>query len=255
MRTTSNPAIRNLLTSSGSMPLSRKQPSGKLPPYLAQPTGGSRPITVDDIVVKTAIALATIVAVGFLTVYLGLQVLVLPAIVVGLGVGLFLTFRPRPSAVLTLVYSAAEGVGLGGATSFFDGMHPGVATEAVIGTFSVFVAMLISYRTRVLRLTARRVKWLFGAGVGVLILVLANAVAAFVFNVDLGLRDGGFVAAVLSAVFICVAAFGFLLTFEAADRMIRHGVSADWAWYVAFGLAMTLVWLYYEFLRLATFFR
>ena len=95
---------------------------------------------------------------------------------------------------------------------------------------------------------------MIGALVGVFVLMLANMVAGF-FGVNMGLRDGGALAIVFSLVVIGVAAFSLLLDFDMADEAIRRGAPAKFAWYVAFGLLVTVVWLYLEILRLLSYFR
>ena len=113
--------------------------------------------------------------------------------------------------------------------------------------------MLIMYRTRKIRITTRLTKWIVGSAMGVLVLTLTNLAAGAVLGVSLGLRGGGIPALVFSLACICVAAFTFMMNFEVADQMIRYGAAAKWAWYVAFGLAMAVVWLYLEMLRLMSF--
>ena len=94
--------------------------------------------------------------------------------------------------------------------------------------------------------------------IGVLVLMLGNFVLAM-FNVGggegLGLRDGGPLAIIFSLVCIGLAAFSFLLDFDAADQMIRAGAPEKAAWGVALGLTVTLVWLYIEILRLLSYFQ
>jgi len=242
--TTRNPAIRNLLVSSGSLAVETTPVS----------PATSRPITVDDIVVKSAICLSTIAATAFLTAYLGLALVAGPAFLAGLGIGLFLIFRPRPSAVLTLTYCVAQGIVLGALTLGLNSLHPGIGAQAVTGTGAVFAAMLAVYRTRVIRLSRKLARWFVGLSIGLLLLLLVDLVAAAV-HVDLGLRGGGVLGLVVTLVCIAAASFSFLLNFEAADQLIRTGAEVRWSWYIAFGLSMTLVWLYWEMLRLLSFFR
>ena len=84
--------------------------------------------------------------------------------------------------------------------------------------------------------------------------MLVNLVAGL-FGGDLGLRDGGPLAIIFSLVVIGVAAFSLLLDFDMADEAIRRGAPAKFAWYIAFGLLVTVVWLYLEILRLLSYFR
>jgi uncharacterized YccA/Bax inhibitor family protein len=93
-----------------------------------------------------------------------------------------------------------------------------------------------------------------GALVGVVVLMIANLVAGL-FGANLGLRDGSWLSIVFSLVVIGVAAFSLLLDFDQADQAIRAGAPAKFAWYIAFGLMTTLVWLYIEILRLLSYIR
>jgi uncharacterized YccA/Bax inhibitor family protein len=96
---------------------------------------------------------------------------------------------------------------------------------------------------------------MLGALIGVLVLMVANGVAYLFTPNGLGLRDGGSLAIVFSLVVIGVAAFSLLLDFDMADQAIRRGAPAKFAWYIAFGLLVTLVWLYLEILRLLSYMR
>ncbi len=262
MRTTSNPAFRNLPTGGGSgsyagfgQPYEAQQYGGY---QSAPPTTGERPITIDDVVTKTAVTLATTLATGFVAAWLVLTrlapaiPLILGGLVVGLVVSLIIIFKRTPNAGLVMTYAVAEGVFLGALTGVFEGMYKGIAWQAILGTFGVFVAMLIVYKTGAIRVTPRLTKWIIGATVGVAVLMLGNLLLGM-FGVNAGLRDGGTLAIVFSLVVIGIAAFNFLLDFEAANEMIRSGVPAKWAWWAAFGLMTTLVWLYLEILRLLSY--
>lgn len=253
MRTTSNPVIRQLLvaTSASTSSSALVAPTGKRRRFqLRQATGTERPLTVDDVVTKTGIALAIVLASAVLTAVLDLSLLLAPALLAGLGLTLYSIFRPRPAPGIAISYSIAEGVVLGAVTELFESVHPGVATQAVLGTAGVFAGMLVIYRTRVLRVTSKFTQWAMAAVFGSLALVLMDVIAVAVFDTDLGIRGGGALSIVFCVVFIAIAAVSLLLNFNAADQMIRMGVSEKWAWYLAFGLIGTLVWLYLEILWL-----
>ena len=115
--------------------------------------------------------------------------------------------------------------------------------------------MLVVYKTGAVKVTPRFTKWLMGALIGVVVLMLVNLVASFFIPGGMGLRDGGPLAIIFSLVVIGVAAFSLLLDFDMADQAVRAGAPAKFAWYIAFGLMTTLVWLYIEILRLLTYLR
>jgi uncharacterized YccA/Bax inhibitor family protein len=191
---------------------------------------------------------------GVLTAISGLYALVLPAFIVGLVISLIVIFKQSSNPALVLTYSAAMGVALGGITGVFNQIYPGIAAQAIMGTAGVFIAMLVVYKTGAVRVTPRFTRWLMGALIGVVVLMLANFVG-YLFGADLGLRSGGPLAIIFSLVVIGVAAFSLLLDFDMADRAVREGAPARFGWYIAFGLMTTLVWLYIEILRLISYFR
>jgi len=216
---------------------------------------GERPITVDDIVLKTGFAAGTALVTGILTAVLNLYVLTLPAFLIGFVVSLVLIFKSQwAKAPLVLLYSAMMGIALGGISDLFNNIYPGIALQAIVGTAGVFVGMLVVYKTGAVRVTPRFTKWLMGALVGVVVLMLFNFVLSL-FGVSTGLREGGPLGIIFSLVVIGVAAFSLLLDFDQADRAVRGGAPATFAWYIAFGLMTTLVWLYLEILRLLSYLR
>jgi uncharacterized YccA/Bax inhibitor family protein len=258
VRTTSNPAFRNLPRSGyGNYPGFNQAQAAGAGQYAGDPyqQGGGlaqRPMTIDDVVVRTAITLGLAIVTGALTVLFHAWALVLPAFVIGLVVSLIVIFKRTPSAPLVLTYAAVEGVVLGGITGLFDAVYPGIAFQAIVGTFGVFAAMLIVYKTGAVRVTPRLTKWVIGATVGAVFVMLADLVV-HLFGGNLGIRDGSPLSIVFSLLVIGIAAFNLLLDFEQADQMIRNGMPSRWAWYAAFGLMTTLVWLYLEILRLLSY--
>jgi uncharacterized YccA/Bax inhibitor family protein len=258
VRATSNPAFRNLPRNGyGNYAGFNPQAQAGGPPQQQQygafgGTAAERPMTIDDVVVKTAITLAVAVATGVLTVLFHAWALALPALIIGLVVSMIIIFKRTPNAALVLTYSAAEGVLLGAITGLFDSFYPGIAFQAILGTFGVFAAMLIVYKTGAVKVTPRLTKWIIGATVGAVFVMLADLLVNL-FGGNLGIRDGSPLSIVFSLLVIGIAAFNLLLDFEQADQMIRGGYPAKWAWYAAFGLMTTLVWLYLEILRLLSY--
>ncbi|MCW0216542.1 MAG: Bax inhibitor-1/YccA family protein [Pseudonocardia sp.] len=267
MRTSSNPAFRNLSGGQGGGYASFDRQGGGLmgggaayADAQASQVGyghagsGERPITIDDVVQKTAITAGAALAAGVLTAVSGLYVLALPAFIVGFIVSLVVIFKQSSNPALVMTYSVAMGIALGGISGLFNQIYPGIALQAVIGTAGVFVGMLVLYKTGAVKVTPKFTKWLMGALIGVGVLMLFNLVMSL-FGVNTGLRDGGPLAIIFSLVVIGVAAFSLLLDFDQATQAIKAGAPAKFAWYIAFGLMTTLVWLYIEILRLLSYLR
>ena len=269
MRTSSNPAFRNLPSGQGGYATFDRQGGamGGATAYAdaqAAQVGygragvGERPLTMDDVVMKTAITAGVALAAGILTAMSGMFWLVLPAFIIGLVVSLIVIFKQSSNPGLVLTYSAAMGVALGGITGALEmsgTQFEGIGFQAVVGTAGVFVGMLVVYKTGAVRVTPKFTKWMIGAMFGVMILMVVNLVASFFTTGGIGLRDGSPLAYLFSIVCIGVAAFMLLLDFDNADRAVRDGAPAKFAWYIAFGLMTTLVWLYIEILRLLSYLR
>jgi len=277
VRETSNPVFRSLPKTQGGYAQFGTGAGGygaqavHADPYVTQypdqrQTGVSRPLTIDDVVTKTGITLAVLTAVSVVSYFLVAQNLALAApfaMVGGLG-GLVLvliaTFgRKQDNPAIVLSYAALEGLFLGAlsfllANLYVSGASAGALIgQAVLGTIGVFAGMLVVYKTGAIRVTPKFTRFIVAAMFGVLALMLGNLVLAM-FGVGggegLGLRSGGPIAIIFSLVCIGIAAFSFLIDFDAADRMIRAGVPEKAAWGIALGLTVTLVWLYIEILNL-----
>jgi len=277
VRETSNPVFRSLPKTQGGYAQFGTGAGGygaqavHADPYVTQypdqrQTGVSRPLTIDDVVTKTGITLAVLTAVSVVSYFLVAQNLALAApfaMVGGLGglaLVLIATFgRKQDNPAIVLSYAALEGLFLGAlsfllANLYVSGASAGALIgQAVLGTIGVFAGMLVVYKTGAIRVTPKFTRFIVAAMFGVLALMLGNFVLAL-FGVGggegLGLRSGGPIAIIFSLVCIGIAAFSFLIDFDAADRMIRAGVPEKAAWGIALGLTVTLVWLYIEILNL-----
>jgi uncharacterized YccA/Bax inhibitor family protein len=257
VRSTSNPAFRNLPVGGGGYAGFNSAPAG-----YGGALSTTRPMTVDDVVTKTSITLAVLIATGAATFLSKLWGLALPAALIGFVLALVIIFKKAISPPLILAYAAVEGVFLGGISGVLGTYvaertgSNSIVLEAVTGTVLVFAGMLVVYKTGAVKVTPRFTKWLTGALVGVVGLMIVNLIAGFFNHGDgIGLRNGGTLAIVFSLVCIGIAAFSFLIDFDAADEAIRAGAPEKTAWYIAFGLTVTLVWLYLEILRLLSYFQ
>jgi len=246
------------------------QPQAGYPQQNQYNQSADRPITVDDIVTKTGITLAVIVAFAAVNFGLGLVNMGLAMILTFVGaIGGFITVlvhsfgRKYGSAAVTLIYAVFEGLFVGGFSFLVAGMASDPAAgafagslifQAVLGTVGVFAGMLFVYKTGAIRVTPKFTRIITGCIIGVAVLALGNLLL-FVFTGNSPLRDGGALAIVFSLVCIVLGALSFLTDFDTADKLVRTGAPAKMAWGVALGLAVTLVWLYTEILRLLSYFR
>jgi len=223
-------------------------------PAYTGPRPAVRYMTLDDVVVRLAAMLGTILLAGGITwvalpEHLYTPVLITAA-VAGLGLGLFMSFTMRVNAPLALIYAAAEGVLLGAISHAFETRWHGIVIQAVTGTVMVAAGMLFVYKIGAIRVTPRFTRILVGATIGVFGLMVVNMIA-YLFTPDgLGLRSGGALAVIFSLVCIVIAALNLVYDFDMVERGIRQGAPQKFAWYASFGITVTLVWLYLEILRL-----
>jgi uncharacterized YccA/Bax inhibitor family protein len=284
VRETSNPVFRSLPRQQGGYAQFGTGYAGGAQQvyqgYQSEPyvqAGVSRPLTIDDVVTKTGITLGVLSLVAVVSYFLvaGNQLLAGPFTMVGALGGLVLvliaTFgRKQDNPAIVLSYAALEGLFLG-AISFVlanwavpgTGTHGGTASsagaliaQAVLGTIGVFAGMLVVYKTGAIRVTPKFTRMVVAGLFGVLVLMLGNLVISMFGSHDGGpLRNGGTLAIIFSLICIGLAAFSFLIDFDAADQMIRAGAPEKAAWGIALGLTVTLVWLYLEILRLLSYFQ
>jgi uncharacterized YccA/Bax inhibitor family protein len=246
------------------------QPGGGYPPP-APPAGGgngytgfgpgapTRYMTLDDVVVRTAMLLGTLVLTGaatwILTPDTGAWPLVIAALIGGLGLGLYISFTGKANAVTTLVYAALQGIVLGAISRAFEQQWPGIVVQAIIGTVMVAAGVLVVYKTGAIRVTPKFTRVVVAATFGLVGLMVVNLVAMLFTSDGLGLRSGGPLAIGFSLVAIVIAALNLVLDFDMIEQGIRHGADEKFAWYASFGILVTLVWLYLEILRLLSYLR
>ena len=221
-------------------------------------------MTYDDVIVKTGLVLGVIiVAAAFNWLVMDANMLLtFGGAIVGLVLGLVNAFKREPSPALIMAYAAAEGLFLGGISAVFEAQWGGIVLQAVLGTTATFVAALFLFKSGTVRVTPKLTRFVLIALVGYALFSLVNVVLMFTgLSTDpWGLRTGvtlfGIPLGVLLGLFaVGLAAICLIMDFDAIKRGVEAGVPGRFAWSAAFGLAVTLVWLYIEFLRLLAILR
>ncbi len=257
MRTSNNPVLsRRDVFSRGSYPGVATPSTETLDAmYGATPTI-TRRMTIDDVVVRTATLLGIVVVTGGGA--WALRLSTGPAIIAALAgfvIAMLVTVRRTINPPLILTYAALEGVFLGAISRVFELAYPGIVVQAVVGTVATFAGILIAYKSGRIRVTPKFQKMVVGALFGLVGLMVVNLLASVFVSGGLGLRSGGPLAIVFSLVCIGVAALSFALDFDAIEKGIARGAPERESWLAAFGLLVTLVWLYLEILRLLSYLR
>lgn len=182
--------------------------------------------------------------------------LALPASVVGFGLAMVNIFKKKPSPAFILSYAAVEGVFVGAITMFFESKSPGIAVQAVLGTLVVVGVTLALFSFGKVRASKRATKVFFIAMIGYGIFSLINFIlvatginrdafglsSATVFGIPLGF--------IIGPIAIIMAAYSLVLDFDNVKTGVQRGAPRIYGWAAAFGLMVTIIWLYLEILRL-----
>jgi uncharacterized YccA/Bax inhibitor family protein len=220
-------------------------------------------MTIDDVVVRT-VGLLLLTGISAAAAWTLVPVdLMFPvmwgAAILGLIVGLVISFARITNPLLIGVYAIVEGAFVGLISEYYNERFSGIVVQAVAGTFGIFLVMSMLYKFRVIRATPRFTRGLMAALVGVVAVILVNWVLSF-FNVYTGLRGdsqgkGGWLAIGFSLVVIVIASLTFILDFDLIEQSVRQGAPRKLAWTCAFGLLVGLIWVYLEVLRLLSYLR
>jgi uncharacterized YccA/Bax inhibitor family protein len=210
-------------------------------------------MTIDDVVTKLGISFAVLLvgaAVGWI--YPGLAIV---GALVGLVLGLVNSFKKEPSPALILAYAGFEGLFVGGISRIFEDQWNGIVGQAVLGTLSVFLVALFLYRSGRVRVTPKFQRMAIIALGGYLVFSLVNLVASLAgVGGGWGFRNGA-LGVGIGLFAVGLAAVMLILDFDFIEQGVRNGLPEKMSWYAAFGLLVTLVWLYIEMLRLIAILR
>ncbi|MEV4811205.1 Bax inhibitor-1/YccA family protein [Micromonospora avicenniae] len=216
------------------------------------------PMSIDDVVVKTVTLLGILGVAAAAAWVLVPDALVgvawIGAAVVGLVLGLIISFSRMANPALVVTYAVVEGVFVGMVSKAFERAYDGIVLQAVVASFGVFFVMAMLYKARVIRATPAFVKGMIAVMAGLFAVMLINLVLAL-FGVNTHLRDGSKLAIGFSLICIVVAALSFVLSFKEVEDGVRMGLPQRYSWVAAFGILVSLVWLYLELLRLLSYFQ
>ncbi len=175
----------------------------------------------------------------------------LPVVLIaGLGVAILTVFKPNLARFTAPIYALLEGALLGAISKLYNDQYDGIVVQAVGLTIGVFLVMLFLYATRVIKVTDKLRMGIVAATGGILLLYVASFLFRL-FGAELPfLHDTGPLGIGISLVIVGVAAFNLLLDFDFVERGVEVGAPRHMEWYAAFGLLVTLIWLYLELLRL-----
>ena len=233
------------------------QPYPSAQGYPASPPA-VQPMTIDDVVVKTVTLLGitgvSAVAAWNLVPNSLLGPGLIGAAVVGLVLGLVISFSRMANPALVVTYAVIEGAFVGLVSKLYQEIagFQGIVLQAVIATFGVFFLMAFLYRAKVIRATPKFQRGMIAVMAGLFAVILINFVLSL-FGFSTGLRDNGALGIGFSLICIVVASLSFILSFNEVEEGVRMGLPQRYSWTAAFGILVSLIWLYLEVLRLLSF--
>ncbi len=210
-------------------------------------------MTLEGTINKTSLSLLVLMATAFYTWNNPSPVLMMIGGIGGLIVAMVTIFKKHLASYTTLIYSALEGLLLGGVSRFYEMSYgDGIVGQAIFLTFSIFVSLLFAYKTRIIKPTENFKLGVFAATSGIFVFYIISMIMSFfgsgmpVMNPsNASLFSIGF-----SVFVVIIASLNLVLDFDFIEEGAENGAPKYMEWYGAFGLLVTLVWLYLEILRL-----
>jgi len=219
---------------------------------------GDQSMTLNGTVNRTGVLLLLIMISSAYTwsLYTGPQSMpaISPLLLAG-GIGGFIValvtiFKKQWAPVTAPIYALLEGLLLGGLSAMMEARYPGIVIQAVGLTFGTLGSLLLAYRSGLIRATENFKLGVVAATGGIFLLYMANIVMGF-FGHSIGfIHESSWMGIAFSAFVVVVAAMNLVLDFDFIEQGVASGAPKYMEWYGAFGLIVTLVWLYLEILRL-----
>ena len=232
--------------------------------YQAPPAGPIQTgrVTFDDVIMKTLGMFVLLVAAAAGAWFLTrsnpglLMPLWIGGMLGGLVIALVVIFRKAISPPLILLYSVFEGVFLGAFSQVMEQRWPGIVMTAVVATMCTFAGMFLGYRFGIIKVTSRS-RRIFGMVIiGYLLYSLVNVVGLWLgWTSGWGFGGTGLLGIGISLLGVGLAAYSLAIDFDDIQNAVRAGMPEKYSWMLAFGVIVTLVWLYIEILRLLAILR
>jgi uncharacterized YccA/Bax inhibitor family protein len=216
-------------------------------------------MTIQGTVNKTGIMLAVLVACAFIPFKMAntnpadpmLYPMLIGSSLLGFVVALVMIFKQELAPVLALVYAGLEGVFLGTISGIFNFLYAGIVFQAILLTAGTLFALLAAYRSGLIKATENFKLGIVAATGAIAMFYLINILSRMVFGFQFPMiHDTGLMGIGFSLVVVVIAALNLVLDFDFIEQGEQAGAPKYMEWYAAFGLMVTLVWLYLEILRL-----
>lgn len=214
---------------------------------------GGPPMTMEGTSQKIAILVLVTLIAGFQSYKSAVGMgggLILLLLVFCFIIGLIVIFAPKTAPVLSWVYALGEGYLIGVVSKLVDLQYPGAVSQAMMGTVGVVLAMLAVYRFKIIRPSRKLALGVFSFMFGISFIYLANIVFRF-FGYEISIVNGSSIWSILFSIgVIIVISLSFILDFARIEESVEAGAPKYMEWYAAFGILVSVLWLYLEILRL-----
>tara|TARA_B110000483_G_scaffold143463_1_gene171336 strand:- start:957 stop:1694 length:738 start_codon:yes stop_codon:yes gene_type:complete len=215
-------------------------------------TNVTETMTINGTVNKTVISLFLLVGTGYLTFNTMNTVLLIACGIGGFIVALITVFRKHWAPITVPIYAILEGGMLGGISFMYNNMYNGIVTNAIFLTLGILLSLLMAYRSGLIKPSENFKLGVAAATGGIAIVYLINFVMG-IFGSGMGImsiNNSSMISIGFSLVVIVIASLNLVLDFDFIEEGAEKGAPKYMEWYGAFGLLVTLIWLYLEILRL-----
>ena len=209
-------------------------------------------MTLEGTVNKTGLSLLILLVSAFYTFQNNNTSFIWIGIIVGTILAFITIFKKEWAPYTVPFYAAFEGLALGGISAIYEGVYGGIVQQAVFLTFGIFVALLFAYKTQIIKPTENFKLGLFAATGGIFFFYLISLILSF-FGIDiviLNATNGSMMSIGFSVFVVIIASLNLVLDFDFIEHGAEIGAPKYMEWYGAFGLLVTLIWLYLEILKL-----
>ncbi|MFF2878596.1 Bax inhibitor-1/YccA family protein [Gottfriedia sp. NPDC057991] len=214
----------------------------------------AKAMTIGGTIGKTIIALILLIATAGYSYYLTAtgtlnSKVFIGCLIVAFIIGLVTSFSPRIAPITTPIYAAVEGILIGNISAVYEASYGMIVLQAVLLTIAIIAGTLICYATGLVKVTHRFRSIVFGLTIGVFLFYLLTMVLQL-FHVPIPyLHQSGPIGIFVSLAILVIASLNLFLDFDLITTSVRQGAPKEFEWYCAFGLLVTVIWVYIEALR------
>ena len=206
----------------------------------------SAPMSIDDVIIKTAGLFAVLVTVGAFAWSAANPAFALIGFVGGLILALVNSFSKKVRPGFVIAYAAFQGLALGTISQMYESAYNGIVGQAVVATACAFAGVLLAYKSGKIRVTPKFTRILMGSLIGYFVFGIAT--------LFIGFPSGG-LGTLIAVGGVALASMFIVMDLDQIEKAVAARVPAEESWRMAFGLMVTLVWLYLEVLRLISILR